>query len=203
MIPPRPKNAAATREAMLAAARRRFLQESYDNVGLREIASDVGVDVSLIGRYFGSKEQLFRAVLRHGKVDPFRNDIAAAELPSYLASLAVPDSPGSESQHIERLQIILRSASSPKASTIVREAFHEDVMVPVADLLKGEDACTRASLAISVLTGTTILRAIMGVDSLCDCDREAVRADIARLLELALFGNLTDRSALSGDTISG
>ena len=35
---PRPKNAAATRQAMLVAARRRVLQESYDNVGLRDIA---------------------------------------------------------------------------------------------------------------------------------------------------------------------
>lgn len=188
MIPPRTKNAAATREAILTAARGRFLQESYDNVGLREIAGEVGVDVSLIGRYFGSKEELFRAVLRHGKTDAFDGDIEARDLPRYLATLAVPAGSGNGSEHVERLQIILRSASSPKASAIVREAFHEDVLDPMATLLPGEDACTRASLALSVLTGTTILRAIMGVDSLCDCDHEAVRADLAGLLEMALFG---------------
>lgn len=188
MIPPRIKNAAATRDAILAAARARFVQESYDNVALREIAGDVGVDVSLIGRYFGSKEELFRAVLRHGKSDTFEGDIAAPDLPRYLAALAVPHCPEGGNEHLERLQIILRSVSSPKAAVIVREAFHEDVLDPMAALLPGADACTRASLALSVLTGTTILRAIMGVDSLCECDDEAVRADLSSLLETALFG---------------
>lgn len=46
----RPKNAAVTREAILEAARQRFLLESYDNVGLRDIAGDAGVDVALVGR---------------------------------------------------------------------------------------------------------------------------------------------------------
>ena len=188
MIPPRVKNAAATRGAILASARRRFLQESYDNVGLREIAGDVGVDVSLISRYFGSKEELFRAVLRHGKSEVFDGKVEASDLPCYLAAMAVPGHPENGSEHLERLQIILRSVSSPKASEIVREAFHEDVLDPMAALLPGEDACTRASLALSVLTGTTILRAIMGVDSLCECDQEAVRGDLARLLQMALFG---------------
>lgn len=69
----RRKDALTTRAEMLAAARRRFLMESYENVGLRDIARDVGVDVALVSRYFGSKEELFREVL-HGsdKADKFR-----------------------------------------------------------------------------------------------------------------------------------
>ena len=64
---PAKKSAAATREKLLASARQRFLRESYDNVGLRDIAADAGVDVALVGRYFGSKEQLFTEVLRGGR----------------------------------------------------------------------------------------------------------------------------------------
>ena len=60
---PPARNAAATQERLLACARRRFLQESYDNVGLREIAGDAGVDVALIARYFGSKEELQLATI--------------------------------------------------------------------------------------------------------------------------------------------
>ena len=191
MIPPRTKNAAATREAILSAARRRFLDESYDNVGLREIAGDVGVDVALISLYFGSNEDLFRAVVRHGKSDVFDRDIEPSELPLYLATLAVPAGPGHGSEHLERLQIILRSASSPKAAAIVREAFHEGVLGPVPAVLSGEEACSRASLALSILTGTTILRAIMGVESFADCDHGEIRHELARLLELALFGTLS------------
>jgi AcrR family transcriptional regulator len=60
---PRPRNAAATRAAILEAATGRFAAESYEQVGMRDIARDVGVDPALISRYFGSKEELFRAVL--------------------------------------------------------------------------------------------------------------------------------------------
>ena len=60
---PRPRNAAATRTAILDAARERFAAESYDDVGMRDIARDVGVDAALISRYFGSKDDLFLAAL--------------------------------------------------------------------------------------------------------------------------------------------
>ena len=52
----RTRNAAATRDSILTAARGRFLADSYEAVGLRDIAGDAGVDVALVGRYFGGKE---------------------------------------------------------------------------------------------------------------------------------------------------
>ena len=60
----RQRNAAATREAILRAARCHFLTDSYESVGLRDIAGAACVDVALVGRYFGGKEELFRQVLR-------------------------------------------------------------------------------------------------------------------------------------------
>ncbi len=187
-MPPPVRNAAATREAILVAAKQRFLHDSYDNVVLRDVAGDVGVDVSLIGRYFGSKEKLFREVLRHGKAGFAEQAPPAAELPAYLANLARPSLCENERAHIEKLQIILRSASSAKASEIVRSSFHEDVLHPLAALLPGEDAEMRASLAMSVLTGTTIMRAIMGVDALHECECPNMHRDLERLLGTALFG---------------
>src|SRR5919107_2606356 len=85
----RQKNAAATRETLLLSARRRFLEESYDNVGLRDIARDASVDVALVGRYFGSKEELFREVLRGTCPHWLDPEITAETLPAYLAGLAV------------------------------------------------------------------------------------------------------------------
>ncbi|HPM27281.1 MAG TPA: TetR family transcriptional regulator, partial [Methanothrix sp.] len=51
------------RAGLLAAATERFVREGYDSVSLREIASDAGVDVSLVSRYFGGKDELFAEVL--------------------------------------------------------------------------------------------------------------------------------------------
>lgn len=187
-MPPPVRNAAATREAILIAARQRFLRDSYDAVVLRDVAADVGVDVSLIGRYFGSKEKLFREVLRHGKERLEDLNLTAETLPAYLASIAMPDGVDGDCGHIEKLQIILRSVSSAKASEIVRGAFHEDVLQPLSALLPGPDAETRASVAMSLLSGTTIMRAIMGVAPLSECECPHVRSDVEALFRAALFG---------------
>ena len=59
----RPRNAAATRAAILNSARQAFARAGYDGVGVREIAEGAGVTAMLVNRYFGSKEQLFAEVV--------------------------------------------------------------------------------------------------------------------------------------------
>ncbi|WP_433207544.1 TetR/AcrR family transcriptional regulator [Nocardia sp. CA-107356] len=54
-----PRNAAATREAILQSAVIAFTMHGYDGVGVREIAQSAGVTAMLVNRHFGSKEQLF------------------------------------------------------------------------------------------------------------------------------------------------
>jgi AcrR family transcriptional regulator len=185
MKPPsaRPKSAAATRQAMLDAAKMRFLQESYENVGLRDIARDVGVDVALVSRYFGSKEELFREVLDEDrKEEIFPKALGEAEIPSYLARLFVQQGEKGN-RHVERLLIMLRSASSPAASTIVRETLRTGVLRAFADRLQGEDAELRASNAMAVWMGMTILRTVMALEPLCSRD---IEHRLRRLFEAAL-----------------
>jgi len=179
------RNAAATREALLASARRHFLQESYESVGLRDIARDAGFDVALIGRYFGSKEELFIAVLR--KEDNNWSELAAAadDLPSYLATLSTCDD-GKDAEHIERLLIMLRSATSPQAAGIVRSTFSSDILEPFAQVLGGPQAEARAAMALSVLMGTTIVRTIMRLESVYECDGDSFRDRLADILRAAL-----------------
>lgn len=57
--PPRRRDAGATRTRLLVAARELFLGRGYSAIGLREVAAKAGVDVTLVRRYFGSKQQLF------------------------------------------------------------------------------------------------------------------------------------------------
>lgn len=181
----RPRNAAATKEAMLQSARRRFVEESYDNVGLRDIARDVGVDVALVARYFGSKEELFSQVLRSGKKPGVEPQVAAADLPSHIADLLTSEHTDRESK-IEQLLIILRSASSPKAAEIVRTCLKEDVMEPVAKLLPGPNGQLRAGMALGVMIGATVMRTIMAVEPMCGDNRDVVRRKLTLLLETAL-----------------
>lgn len=181
----RPRNAAATKEAMLQSARRRFVEESYDNVGLRDIARDVGVDVALVARYFGSKEELFSQVLRAGKKQGLEPQITAADLPAHLADLLTQEHADRESK-IEQLLIILRSASSPKAAEIVRACLREDVMEPVAKLLSGPNGQIRAGMALGVMVGATVMRTIMAVEPMCGNNHHLIRRKLTLLLETAL-----------------
>ena len=79
--PPRPRNAAATREAILDSAIRSFARAGYDGVGVREIARDAGVTAMLVNRYFGSKELLFAEAVEAS----FRQPVFIAENPQAIA----------------------------------------------------------------------------------------------------------------------
>lgn len=186
VIAQRRKCAQTTRGAMLAAARSRFLTDSYENVGLRDIARDVGVDVALVSRYFGSKEELFREVLRGGGERKFDENLPREELPDHLVSMIMAKDESGDREPVEKLLIILRSASSPIASGIVHDAFRGDVLEPLADLIGGPHASVRASLALAMALGSTILCTIMSVEPLNEADADVLRGRLRQLFETAL-----------------
>jgi AcrR family transcriptional regulator len=53
-----------TIDALLESAIRHFARDGYEGASLRDIANDIGATLSSIDRYFGSKSDLLRAVLR-------------------------------------------------------------------------------------------------------------------------------------------
>ncbi|WP_258997564.1 TetR/AcrR family transcriptional regulator [Scandinavium goeteborgense] len=61
----RPSGAVSGREALLPVATRFFSRNGYDGTSLRKIATEAGVDMALVARLFGSKSELWNAVLEH------------------------------------------------------------------------------------------------------------------------------------------
>ncbi|MET0405037.1 MAG: TetR family transcriptional regulator, partial [Cystobacter sp.] len=59
----RQRDAERTRAALLTAARTLFSTRGFSNTGVRDVAELAGVNSSLVSRYFGSKQGLFRATL--------------------------------------------------------------------------------------------------------------------------------------------
>ncbi len=187
---PRPRNAAVTRQAILDAARRHFARESYESVGLREIAGEVGVDPALVCRYFGGKEELFREVLRDESSGTLFDGVAADALAGHLVSLILDAEKDGDhaAADLDRLLIVLRSATSPKASAIVYEAIDEIILAPIASRLGTPDARLRAALALTVLMGSGIVRNVMCVNSISEVEDTALRAHLTALFETALNG---------------
>jgi AcrR family transcriptional regulator len=66
----RPRDAAATKQALLGAAQSLFGQRGFEGATIREIGECAGVDAALIARYFGSKADLYiAAVAAEGEGD--------------------------------------------------------------------------------------------------------------------------------------
>ncbi len=182
-VPPRARNAQATRQAILCAARRRFGQDSYDQVGCRDIGAEAGVDGSLVNRYFGSKEDLFAAVLDAVGKDPV--DILSGEASDFgrRAAEALLFGEADAQGGLEFVNLAMRSAASPVAQKVVRRHLQEHFLGPFGAWVCGEDAEIRACLAASVLIGVAVMRGVLCRERMGGDNAQIAAERLARLLQ--------------------
>ncbi|MGX8273090.1 TetR/AcrR family transcriptional regulator [Brevundimonas diminuta] len=187
---PRPRNANATRQAILEAARERFCAESYDDVGMRDVARDVGVDAALISRYFGSKEDLFVAVMdscKNGR-DLLEGD--RADFGERLArEIVYGDMTPCEHQDggvkMRGLLIVLRSIGSAKAMDVIQRTSNSRFFEPLTQWIGGEDAAVRARMVAGLIMGMAIGRELSDSYSMLD---DTQKASLARRMSTTLQG---------------
>jgi AcrR family transcriptional regulator len=165
----RPRNAAATREAILDSAIHNFARAGYDGVGVREIATDAGVTAMLVNRYFGSKELLFAEAVETSFAPP---TVIAADPDSLArdaaAALVARTEPGAEP--LEPFLIMLRSVSNPRAVEIVRDAIERHVGTRLARQLPEPGRAIRTEVMLSVIAGFLLMRRAIGTRALNDAD---------------------------------
>jgi AcrR family transcriptional regulator len=163
---PRRRDAAATRAAILRAARAAFTEHGYDGAGVREIARAADVDARLIGRYFGSKEGLFAEVVdiafeKSMMMTPELNEEAARQL------LTATD------PHVhDGLLLTLRSVANPQAAAIMRASLERNYQARLAGALPGEDTTGRSALLIAICAGMLMHRLVLGSTTLNAPDAE-------------------------------
>src|SRR5262249_1508751 len=166
----RPRNAEETRTALLAAARLRFARDGYEATNLRDIAADVGVNVALIPRYFGSKEGLFQAAVAFDRSRLVQAMQGPAEhLAERLLKNALVDPMGSEH---DLFVILLRSSDHPPAAEYMRTLL-DLLSADLAMQTTAPDADLRADLMVALITGVVVLRRLVGKTPLCEATIEA------------------------------
>jgi AcrR family transcriptional regulator len=183
-----PRDAAATRAAILASARRAFAAKGYDGAGVREIAAGAGVTAMLVNRYFGSKEKLFAEVCA-----------ATMEAPVILAgaNLAAPDRAramaqalvgltGTGDMPLEGFRIMLNSVSSKPAARIGRAQIEKRYQRLLADALKGPHPEERAGLVFALVAGVQAMRQMMGLKALAEADPNVLVKLLTPLFEALL-----------------
>jgi AcrR family transcriptional regulator len=166
---PRGRNAAATRLAILEAAKTCFMHDGYEQVGVRDIAARAGVDPALVNRYFGSKERLFSEAVA-SKFD-LRHLLEAdrATLGERLARYVLQKK--ADGADYDPLVALLRSSSSDVCSGMLRNAIVQGFVRPLAARLEGPDALSRAELVWSTLLGLLVHRTVIGGAEAADNER--------------------------------
>lgn len=78
-----------TRRRIVEAAEDLYLERWYDDVGLREVASEAGVALQTVVNHFGSKGGLLVAVAESvgGRIDRRRDDVAPGDVPGAVAMI--------------------------------------------------------------------------------------------------------------------
>ena len=134
------RDAARTRESILKAAQILFARKGYTTVGVREVAAEAGVNATLIRRYFGSKEGLFRAAVEDFlQVDPFidgpRNEFGERAVALLKYGEEIPSA----------LAMMMHATADPEARALCSALMHARIDRPLADWLGGDNALARAA----------------------------------------------------------
>jgi AcrR family transcriptional regulator len=176
--PPR-RNAAATQARLLAAAREQFLRHGYRATSLRAIAAQAGVDVMLIKRYFGSKEQLFaEATDISDNVEAVRRAaddvVGRAMIERVLGARRDVDAP---------LFALLRSSGDPAVVARLNDQLETGLTANLSRRIKADEPRLRADMVAALLLGIGVLRALLNKDPIATADDRDVAAIFTEAFE--------------------
>ena len=169
--PTRPRDAKASREALLHSARILFSERGFEQTTVRDIGDHSGIDPALIARYFGSKVKLYLATVTAEDADSGRpKDFSDTR--AYLQWLvARVDARGPGPV----LQAILRSDTTAEIREATREHLTRRLVEPLAEVLQTKGIAkprVRAEMAISALIGVLLGRALTSFDELGELSPE-------------------------------
>jgi AcrR family transcriptional regulator len=173
----KPRNAEASRKALLRAASELFSEQGYEQSTVREIGERAGVDPALIARYYGNKLALYLATLT---ADGNNTGISTdnPSIRTYVERLL---------EQVERhgpgplLQAIVRTDTSPEIREVTRLHLEQRLVAPLTDLFtrkKVPSPQLKAEAAVAMLTGILIVRTANSLGQL----HATPRAELADLL---------------------
>jgi AcrR family transcriptional regulator len=182
--------ATTTRDGILEAARELFGTRGYDGTTIRAIATAAGVDPALVHHFFGSKDELFLAVLEvpetvmsqvpaalQGDLDSAGERLARL----YLGLYEAPATRGA------MLTAIRSAVAHEEAARVLRETITARLYAAVRDLLPDHPEL-RMNLAMSHLTGLAIGRHVLAVPPLAGLDLDELVAWVGPTLQRYLTG---------------
>ncbi|MQY12880.1 hypothetical protein SRB5_30190 [Streptomyces sp. RB5] len=148
------RDAAATKAAIVRAARRLLATRAYGDITLKAIAEQAEISQPLILKYFGNKDSLLAHVMSFEEDSAALLDAPVAELGAHMVRHMVQ-------AHVSRspdplLRIVFAPVHSSRGD-VLRDNFRTQITERLARRLDGPDAPVRAELAVGMLLGLTVM----------------------------------------------
>jgi AcrR family transcriptional regulator len=177
---------AATRRAILDAARSAFAAAGYEQTTIRGVGAAAGVDASMVMRYFGSKAGLFAAASTADLAVPDLRDVPRAEWGAVLVRHVVDR--WEDTARDDELILLLRTAVNNEAVGMqLQEALTRLVAGPVA-ALGTSNAAERSAFIGAQLLGLALVRYILRLQPLASMPADQVTAAVAPSVQYYLEG---------------
>jgi AcrR family transcriptional regulator len=171
----------ATRRGILEAARAIFATHGYEQTTIRAVAAQVGIDASMVMRYFGSKAGLFAVAASVNLEPPDLGSVPARRRGELLLRSFVDRWESDPSG--DTLVLLLRTAVTDDAvAAQVQASVNRLVAAPVA-ALGGKDADRRSALITTQLLGLVVARYILRQEPLASVPVDEIVADIAPTIQ--------------------
>lgn len=177
---PRRRDAAATRQALLDAARLLLAEHGVEGASTRDVAATAGVNQALVYRYFGSKDKLFAEAAEATATDRLMLDTPLPDLPAALLArvLDLGGRPGDQAT----VSALVTAANDETIRAIIRERINTSFGEQLAGRLSGPDARLRAELVAAVAIGIGFLCHKIDTPALRKADPDALTAYVDRMI---------------------
>jgi AcrR family transcriptional regulator len=179
----RKRDSNATKADLLRAAGELFNERGFDRTTVRDIANLAGVNQSLLFRYFGSKEELFHAVLAVQTRELVAESPAEQVLSRTLARMLDTERTNA---HNSAWYAALRSSGHESAADAIRRQLGEDYIKSLMSLTDAEDAELRADLVLAWILGLGMLRSVVGKEPLGSADSRQVAEHVLHAVSMLL-----------------
>lgn len=173
----RRRDSARTRAAILHAARHHFATRGFDQTTIRAVAADAAIDPSMVMRYFGSKEGLFRAAARFDVPLLDSDTVPLEELGEALMRALL------RREQTDTFIALRAAMTNRSAAGRLHDIFLNQIAAVLSPTMGRMVAAERASLVASQLIGLAISRHILGFPALSDMNDETLIQRVAPTLQ--------------------
>ena len=184
------KRSDLTKQKILISARKYFTYRSYDQVGLREIAKDAGVDTALINRYFGSKKQLYEEIIKVvyntsnsnslNRSSMFENQDIGQLLALHMIRMQ------DNSIYAERNNLFMQSITNDTTAELIGPKFYECFVKQIELAITGNEAKMKAELITSLVIGGSAIFSLFKRNIKTDYDQETFTNNFATMINSIL-----------------